>query len=296
MRRRTMLGVPAAGLLAAALSACGQDAPVTQRDPGPAPARPPATPTATPTATRIAYGEDPSQHGELTLPTGRPRGVVVVLHGGFWKAEYDLDLGRPLAAALAAAGWAAWNLEYRRVEGGGGAPATFDDVAAGIDRLASLGADLDRDVELDLSTVVTLGHSAGGHLAAWAASRLRFERWAGGVPVTAVISQAGVLDLATASREVLGGGAVDALLGRPPTGADDRYDPLRQAPLDVPLWCVHGTDDDTVPIAQSRDYVAAASAAGADAELVEVAGDHFTVIDTGSAAWRRTLAVLDGLG
>ena len=144
--------------------------------------------------------------------------------------------------------------------------------------------------------MVTLGHSAGGHLAAWAASRLRFEPWADGVPVTAVVSQAGVLDLGDASREALGGGAADALLGHPPTVADDRYDPARQVPLDVPLWCVHGRDDSTVPISQSRDYVAAASAAGAVAELVEVDGDHFTVIDTGSAAWRRTLAVLDGLG
>ena len=146
MRRRTLLGIPAAGLLRRAVAACGQDAPVTQRDGNPtrSPASPAPSPAGSPT--RIGYGEDPSQFGELTLPAGRPRGVVVVLHGGFWKAEYDLDLGRPLAAALAAAGWAAWNLEYRRVGGGGGAPATFDDVAAGIDRLASLDADGPRPV------------------------------------------------------------------------------------------------------------------------------------------------------
>jgi acetyl esterase/lipase len=233
---------------------------------------------------RIAYGDDPSQYGELSLPSGDPRGVVVVIHGGFWKAAYDASLGRELAASLVEQGWAAWNLEYRRVGpaesgGGGGVPETFDDVAAGIDRLGSLG--------LDLSTVITLGHSAGGHLAVWAASR---------PGVTAAISQAGVLDLRAAYAEGLGGGAVEALLGHPPGEADDDCDPITQVPLDVPVWCVHGTDDDIVPISQSRSYVAAATAAGARAELVEVEGDHFVVIDPASQAWRQTLAILDGLG
>ena len=228
---------------------------------------------------RIAYGDDPSQYAELSLPAGDPRGVVVVIHGGFWKAEYDASLGRPLAASLVEQGWAAWNLEYRRVGNGGGAPTTFDDVAAGIDKLADQG--------LDLSTVVTLGHSAGGHLAVWAASR---------PGVTAAISQAGVLDLRAAYDLGLGGGAVEALLGHPPGAADERYDPIAQVPLDVPVWCVHGADDDIVPISQSRSYVAAATAAGARAELLEVEGDHFVVIDPGSRAWQQTLAILDELG
>lgn len=242
---------------------------------------------------RIAYGDDPSQYAELYLPSGEPRGVVVVIHGGFWKAAFDASLGRPLASSLADQGWAAWNLEYRRVGGsgagaGGGTPATFDDVAAGIDKLADLG--------LDLSTVVTLGHSAGGHLATWAASRGRFAAWSGGVDVTAVVSQAGVLDLQAAYDAGLGGGAVEALLGHPPGPDDERYDPVAQAPLEVPVWCVHGGDDAIVPISQSEAYVAAATAAGARAELVRVDGDHFTVIDPTSAAWEQTLQVLDGVG
>ena len=85
-----------------------------------------------------SYGDDPSQYGELSLPDGTPRGVVVVIHGGFWKAAYGVELGRPLAADLVERGWAAWNLEYRRVGNGGGTPETFDDVAAGIDLLAEL--------------------------------------------------------------------------------------------------------------------------------------------------------------
>ena len=237
---------------------------------------------------RVDYGDHPDQHAELHLPAGEPRGVVVVLHGGFWKARYDAALGRPLAADLAERGWATWNLEYRRVGGGGGAPATFDDVAAGIDALARTG--------LDLSTVVTLGHSAGGHLAAWAASRTRDPRWADGVEVTAVVAQAGVLDLGAAHEAGLGDGAVEALLGHPPGAADAAYDPVRQVPLGVPVWCVHGTADDVVPLTQSLGYAAAARAAGASVEVLEVpAGDHFVVIDPASAAWRRTVAVLEGL-
>ena len=110
-----------------------------------------------------------------------------------------------------------------------------------------------------------------------------------------MISQAGVLDLVAADREGLGSGAVAALLGHPAGPADAEADPRQQLPLDVPVWCVHATDDDTVPISQSREYVAAATAAGARAELIEVAGDHFVVIDPGHDAWRRTVEILDGI-
>lgn len=234
------------------------------------------------------YGEDPSQYGELFLPATEPRGIVVVVHGGFWRSEFTASLGTPLAEALATAGWAAWNLEYRRVGNGpgagGGTPATFDDIAAGIDKLA--------DLDLDTSTVVTLGHSAGGHLATWAAAR-GDHGWDERVAVTHVISQAGVLDLRAADAANLGGGAVRALLGHAPTAADVRYDPAQQLPLDVPVWCVHAEADANVPISQSTSYVDRALALGAQAELVQVDGDHFTVIDPGSSAWERQLQVLD---
>ena len=228
----------------------------------------------------IPYGDDPSQYVELTLPAGSPRGVVVVIHGGFWKAAYDLSLGRPLAVDLVSHGWAALNIEYRRVGNGGGVPATLEDVRAAIATL--------EDTDLDLTRVVTLGHSAGGHLAAWAGARVEV--------VTHVISQAGVLDLVAADHDGLGGGAVRAFLGHGATEADVEVDPRQHLPLGVPVWCVHGADDDTVPVSQSRDYVAAATAAGAQATMVEVAGDHFVVIDPTADAWRRTLAILDGIG
>ncbi len=272
MHRRAFLTLPAIGVAATLVTGCEED----------------RGPVRTPDGRRD-YGDDPSQFGELYLPDGDPRGVVVVIHGGFWLDAYDLELGRPLATSLAGAGWAAWNLEYRRVGNGGGDPTTFDDVAAGIDELR----DLDLGLDLDRAPVVTLGHSAGGHLATWAASRTRHPRWADGVDVTHVVSQAGVLDLRAADEEGLGGRAVRNFLGDGPI--DPRLDPLQQVPLDVPVWCVHGTDDSNVPISQSEAYVAAAGAAGATAELVEVEGDHFVVIDTGSAAWTRTLEILDSL-
>ena len=266
LSRRALLATGAV----AGLAGCGQDEVVA----------PPGTRT-------IRYGDDPSQYGELSLPDGTPRGIVVVIHGGFWKAQYDLSIGRPLARSLVDEGWAAWNLEYRRVGhaegGGGGTPQTFHDVAAGIDRLAGVDG-------LDTSVVITLGHSAGGHLATWAAGRSD-----PGVRVTGVVSQAGVLDLVRADRAGLGGGAVHALLGHPAGPGDAAYDPAQQLPLAVPVRCVHGTGDVVVPIDQSRGYVEAATAAGADATLAEVEGDHFVVVDPGSDAWERTLALLDGL-
>jgi len=233
----------------------------------------------------IRYGGDPSQLVELSVPTGAPRGVVVVLHGGFWKAAYDLSLGRPLAADLVDRGWAALNVEYRRVGppgsgGGGGVPRTTDDVRAAIATLEATG--------LDLSKVVTLGHSAGGHLAAWAGHAIG--------SVTHVIAQAGVLDLVAADRDQLGGGAVRAFLGHHAGPGDADVDPRRQLPLGVPIWCVHARDDDTVPFSQSEEYVEAARAAGATAELVEVPGGHYEVIDEATEAWRLIVGVLDGIG
>jgi acetyl esterase/lipase len=272
MERRSLLRAGVLGLVAPLVAAC-ETRPVSS-DPKPQ-------------GTRVDYGDDLSQFAELSLPSGRPKGTVVVIHGGFWKAAYDLSLGRPLAKSLAEHGWAAWNIEYRRVGNGGGDPQTLDDVAAAIDALA--GQDVPRD------RVLALGHSAGGHLATWAASRGRFDQWQAKVDLTGVVSQAGVVDLWSAYAESLGGGAVQAFLGHPPGPPDIPVDPLHQVPLDVPVHCVHGIGDEIVPISQSRTYVRAANEAGATASLTEIQGDHFTLIDPQTDAWQQTLTILDGL-
>ena len=279
MRRRTLLALPALGLaLPTLLSACSEESIVSSSDDGPAPRPEPGE-----GAEVITYGDDPSQYVELYRPQGPSRGVVVVIHGGFWKSGYDLTLGQPLALSLADEGWTAWNIEYRRVGNGGGTPQTFDDVAAAIDALAGID-------DIDTSTVVTLGHSAGGHLAVWAAGRESPR-----VAVTHAISQAGVLDLVMSERMGLGGSAAASLLGHEPGPDDAQWDPQQQIPLAVPVWCVHGIDDAIVPLGQSEGYVVDARAAGAQAEVVRVAGDHFVVIDPESEAWAATLEILDSI-
>jgi acetyl esterase/lipase len=228
------------------------------------------------------YGRDPSQVCDLHLPQGAgPWPVAVVLHGGFWRERYDRSLMDALCADLARRGWAAWNLEYRRIGGRGGWPATFDDVAAGVDFLADLQAS---GTPIDTRRVVTIGHSAGGHLALWAATR---EQPA--VPVTAAVGQAAVCDLARASRLGLSGGAADALMGGPPERVPKRYaagSPIERLPLGVPTLLVHGGRDDTVPVDLSRDLHAAAIAAGDRCELVVLEDDgHYEHTDPATTAW-----------
>lgn len=251
--------------------------------------------TAMPVA-RWLYGSHPSQYGDLYRPSGSPRpGIVVVIHGGFWRNLYDVSLGAPLCADLAARGYTAWNLEYRRVGGDGGWPATFSDIAAGIDLLATIPG-------LDTSSVITLGHSAGGQLAVWAACRQRLPAGAPGsnpkVAVTAAISQAGVLDLAVAASSGVGNGAVTDLLGDLPSVIPQTYllaDPIQRLPLGVPVRALHPRADDTVPFDQSESYVRSAVAAGDDAQLIEVPGGHMDMIDVSAPAWTAALAALHEL-
>jgi acetyl esterase/lipase len=240
------------------------------------------------------YGADPAQFGELWLPEGPTLGTIVVLHGGFWRARYDLSLGRPLAADLAARGYAAWNLEYRRSDGGGGWPATFEDVAAGIDLLATL--------PVDASRVAAVGHSAGGHLGVWAAGRAVLPAGTPGarpiVALSGVVSQGGVLALADCARDRLGEDAALALMGGGPDELPEAYrmaDPMALLPSPANVVCLHSRRDQRVPYSYSERYVAAAVAAGGRASLLETLGDHFTLIDPATPDWAAALAALPGL-
>ena len=243
---------------------------------------------------RLRYGPHPDQWGDLYVPpAGVPRGTVVVIHGGYWRDKYTADLGTPMATDLLRHGFAVWNLEYRRAgsdgkAGAGGWPATFEDIAAGIDYLE----DLAKRFSLDLGKVVALGHSAGGHLAAWAAGRHIFPHHVPGadprVRLAGVVSQAGLLDFAAAERLGLSDQAAINLMG----GSRDELleefslaDPVAAVPVGVVVHAVHSRTDASVPFDLSASYVEIAAAAGDPVELHEVSGGHFDIIDPSHDAY-----------
>ncbi len=241
-----------------------------------------------------------SHFGELFRPdTGASPPVAVVIHGGFWRARYSRKLNRDLCRALAGRGWAAWNLEYRRIGrlSGGGWPNTFADVGEGIDHLDCLSG-------LDLSRVVAIGHSAGGHLAAWAATRPGLPDDAPGaeprVPVAGVVAQAGVVDLRLAWELQLSGGIVRRLLDGTPDERPERYalaSPAERLPLGVPILLTHGGLDDIVPPVMSERFAEAARAAGDDCTLhVAPDEDHFGHIQLSAALFDPVMAWLDASG
>lgn len=241
----------------------------------------------------VKYGNARSQVAELLLPDEfGPFPVVVLIHGGWWRPGWDRRGVRELARDLADQGFATWNLEYRLVgEEGGGWPGTFEDIASGIDELS----DRAPDFNLDTSRVVFVGHSAGGQLALWAASRSTFEPGFVGadpkVVPTSVVAQAPVADLIRAANENLGNGAVQSLLGGSPDDVPLTYlsaSPTVLEPGPSRHLLIHSVADDIVPISQSHSYVEAAKAKGGDVEMIELPeGGHFDVIDVDSDAWAQ---------
>lgn len=240
-------------------------------------------------ARRFPYGEHPSQFAELHLPDnaeGSALPVAVMLHGGWWRDLHSLHLMDPLTADLAGRGWAVWNVEYRRTGGdGGGWPQTRDDVARALELLTETAARDRAGAALDVAGSAAVGHSAGGHLALLAAP---------GSPVVRVVGLAPVTDLERSARAGLGEGAVAPFLGESPDpGAYRDSGPLFRVPIGVPQLIVHGDADQRVPVEHSRDYVAAARAAGDAVDYREVSGaDHFAVIDPQHAAWSGVRAWL----
>lgn len=240
---------------------------------------------------RVAYGPDPSQFGHLYVPAAparTPVPVVVVIHGGYWSADYSLSLGTAFAAEVARRGWVAWNIEYRRVGAGGGWPQTFEDVAAAVAALDGPAAAA-AGMPLDLGRVQLVGHSAGGQLALWYAGEA-----AAAVRPSRVVAQAGALDLVAAGQ--LGHPWLAKLLGGSYAEVPQRYravSPLHRLPVGVPVTCVHGKRDAQVPWQVSRRYCAAAAEAGDVADLVLVDWEgHNNFLDKQSDSWAATVAAL----
>lgn len=253
-----------------------------------------SAPTADVLIRRYRYGPERDHFGDLYLPAGDgPHPVALVIHGGCWRAYWQLDLMDPLCRDLATRGIAAWNIEYRRLGQGGGWPMSLIDVGAATDILDLLS---DRHA-LDPSRLVAVGHSAGGHLALWTAARHRLGVDAPGsnpvVRVQSVLVLAGISDLREGFRQGTCDHAVYELLGGPPDSLPDRYahaSPAELLPLGVPQVLVHGSADVDVDPSITDGYASRARAAGDPVTEVRLDGfDHFDVIDPGSAIWQAAL-------
>lgn len=227
---------------------------------------------------RLAYGLDPLQFGDLRLPEGPgPHPIVVVVHGGYWQAVYNLIHTGHLCVDLALDGVATWNVEYRRIgDPGGGWPGTLDDVVAAVEHVRRLAS----SYPLDLRRVIAMGHSAGGHLALLAALRARLR-------LRAIISLAGVVDLAALHRSGNDNGAIQRFLGGTPDERPDAWhdaSPRVQLPLGMRYLLACGTAD--VHWAPNEETAAAARAAGDDVELLALEGaGHFELIDPATPEW-----------
>lgn len=256
--------------------------------------RPPSAPAAV-----LSYGPHPDQVADLHLPDGAEGALPLVLlfHGGVWREPHDRVHLRPFAAALAATGAAVASVEYRRVDGAGGWPATFDDAAAACDLLPDLVDGSGVGVSVDRDAVALVGHSAGGHLALWSALRHLVEPTAPGhrasaLPVAGVAALGAVVALTEFWRGSPDRPTVERLMGGAPAAVVERYaaaDPALLGPAACPVVLVHGSDDEAVPVQTARDY----AAGRAGVRLLELPGTgHFDVIDPASAAWP---AVVDGV-
>jgi len=238
----------------------------------------------------VAYGSNEFQFGELHLPEGKgPHPVAIVVHGGYWRARYDLRHIGHFCVALAKAGIAAWSLEYRRLGNeGGGFPGTLDDVRAG----AAYSSRIAKEWSLDMQRVVATGHSAGGQLVLWLAKQRV-------LPLKGVVPLAPVADLRRAWELKLSGNVVAEFLGGSPEEVPGRYraaSPIEMVPIGVKQRVIHGDRDDVVPLSMSREYVSAARKGVDDATLTEPKGaGHFELIDPRTEAWGRVRDTIEKL-
>lgn len=236
---------------------------------------------------RLAYGSDANQFVDVRMPTGKgPYPIVFFIHGGYWRAKYDLTYAGHLCAALAKAGVATWNVEYRRVGNpGGGWPGTFEDVRAAYHFLQ------DHSANLDLKRVCVAGHSAGGQLALCLAA---FEK-----SVTRAFSLAGVLDLRRGWELHLSNDAVSEFLGGSPADVPEHYREASPADRSIPQAIqkiLHGTADDSVPYEISKHYADAKKKSGEKVALITLPEvDHFQIVDPGSTVWPTVEVIFHSL-
>jgi acetyl esterase/lipase len=245
---------------------------------------------------RISYGTDPLQFGDLRLPKGSgPFPVALVIHGGCWVSTFaTLQNTSAFADALREVGVATWNIEYRRLDNpGGGWPGTFADVAAAADQLGTLGS----KYSLDLTRVVAVGHSAGGHLALWLAARSRLPASSvlyrkSPLRLRAAVSLGGpgdLRDFTTYARSICAAPVIEQLLGGNPESVPERYaqaSPVELLPLGIRQLLIVGTEDPVMPSRARDSYIAAAKKSGDTAEAVAVPeAGHFEVVAPSSAAW-----------
>lgn len=247
---------------------------------------------------KIAYGDHPAQFGHLyppTVPTDGPSPVVMLLHGGYWNADYHLNLRTAFAVELARRGAVVWNVEYRRVGAGGGWPQMSADVVAAVDALSGVVADrlcqVWPDVSMAPDDLRVDGHSAGGQLAVWLAG----ER-----PVRLAVATAAPLDLLRAAERRAARACLRELFGADLADAPELYlsaSPVHRVPIGSPVVCVHGDADAQVPLESSREYVRAARNAGDPATTVVIEGEgHNAILDPGSRTWEAAMAALLGAG
>jgi len=244
---------------------------------------------------RIAYGPAPAQVVDLFLPRGRgPHPVVVLVHGGCYLAEFEgLPQTSGIAADLARRGYAVWNVEYRKLgEAGAGYPGTFLDVADAVDRIRVEAP----KYGLDAARVVAVGHSAGGHLALWAAARPRLPRssplWRPDPqPIRAVVSLGGIGDLEGHGSVFAGACGPEPLPkvvgvgARPDPYADTS--PAELLPLGAPVRLIAGEFDHVMPPATQRAFAERLRKAGDEAEAIEIPRvGHFDVVIPTTAAWQ----------
>lgn len=223
----------------------------------------------------VRYGSLPDQVADLWRPgeTGRP--LIVLIHGGFWRARYDRLHLRPMAAALRAQGWPVAAIEYRRLTGN--PDAATDDVRQALMVLPGI---------MPGKGILLVGHSAGGHLALWAASACPPAN------LTGTVALAPVADLVAAHDAWLSNGAVAEFLGDRP-GARPDLDPVRLSEPSGRVVLIHGTEDADVPLGISRSYVRAHPAARL---VVLPHTGHLALIDPASTAWPHVVTELEGAG